>query len=123
MDKEQFLALLAGIARGESPLSPGLAARILDEFALREREREAAETADREVAALLTPGPTEILKLVAQGLAYKEVGDRLGIGEAAVKYHMGEITARLRLENRAQAVAYAAKLGLAKGRAGEDAGR
>ena len=120
LDKEQFLALLAGIAQGESPLSPGLAARILDEFAQREREREAAETADREVAALLTPRQTEILKLVAQGLAYKEVGDRLGIGEAAVKYHMGEITARLHLENRAQAVAYAARLGLAKGGAGEE---
>jgi hypothetical protein len=46
-------------------------------------------------------------------------GDRLGISEAAVKYHMGEITARLQLENKAQAVAFAAGAGFIEKPAGD----
>ncbi len=112
LEKEKFLELLEGITFGESPLSPGLAAKILTEFARREKEREAEENAGRELSSMLTPRQVEILRLVAQGLTYKETGDRLDITEAAVKYHMGEITSRLHLANRAQAVAYAVELGL-----------
>lgn len=111
MAKEEFLQQLAGMARGETPLSPGVAAKILAEFARRENARAAREAAAAK-SALLTPRQTEILGLVAGGLTYKEAGDRLGISEAAIKYHMGEITARLQLENKSQAVAFAAGLGL-----------
>lgn len=114
MAKEKFFELLAGIANGEAPLSPGLASRIIDEFAKREREKEAVKNADREFSAILTARQINVLKLVAQGLTYKEAADRLGITEAAVKYHMGEIISRLNLENRAQAVAFANETGLAK---------
>lgn len=112
MAKEKFLKLLAGIANGESPLSPGLAGKIMAEFARREKEREAQIKADMALSKLLTPRQSEIISFVAQGLTYKEIGDKLNISEAAVKYHMGEITSRLHLENRAQVVAYAAELGL-----------
>jgi DNA-binding NarL/FixJ family response regulator len=111
MAKEHFLQQLSGLAGGDTPLSPGLAAKILAEFARREAAREARE----EVAArtaLLTPRQAEILGLVAGGLTYKEAGDKLGISEAAIKYHMGEITARLQLENKSQAIAFAARMGL-----------
>lgn len=111
MAKEQFLQQLSGMADGETPLSPGLAAKIMTEFARRENAREAKEAAAARTA-LLTARQTEILGLVAGGLTYKEAGDRLGISEAAIKYHMGEITARLQLENKSQAVAFAAGLGL-----------
>jgi DNA-binding NarL/FixJ family response regulator len=111
MAKEHFLQQLSGMANGDTPLSPGLAAKILAEFARREAAREAREEAAAKTA-LLTPRQGEILGFVAGGLTYKEVGDRLGISEAAIKYHMGEITARLQLENKSQAVAFAAKQGL-----------
>lgn len=111
MAKEHFLQLLLGMAAGDTPLSPGLAAKILAEFARRENTREAREEAAAKTA-LLTPRQGEILGLVAGGLTYKEVGDKLGISEAAIKYHMGEITARLQLENKSQAVAFAARQGL-----------
>lgn len=111
LDKERFLALLSGMANGESPLSPGLAARILTEFARREAKREARKTAVARTA-LLTPRNTEILKHVAGGLTYKEVGNKLGLSQSAVKYHMGEITARLQLENKSQVIAFAAEMGL-----------
>ena len=114
LSKDKFLELLAGIARGEAPLSPGLASKILAEFARRENEREIHETAQHELSALLTSRQIEVLKLLTKGLTYKEIGDKLKITEAAVKYHMGEITSKLQLDNRAQVLAYAAELGIGR---------
>ena len=112
LSKEHFLKQLSGLAAGEAPLSPGLAAKILAEFARRERERE-AEAAAAAKAQLLTPRHAEILRHLVNGLTYKEIGEKLGISESAVKYHMGEITARLQLDNKFQVIAFAGKLGLA----------
>lgn len=111
---EQFLSLLAGLHRGESPLSPGLAAKVLAEFARRERER-VEQTVDKaaEKIACLSPRQIEVLRMVAQGVTYKEIAGKLNVSEAAIKYHMGEITGRLQLENRAQAITFATEMGLA----------
>jgi DNA-binding NarL/FixJ family response regulator len=119
LEKEKFLELLRGIADGESPLSPGLAGRIMAEFARRENQRSIQNQAHQKLSESLTPRQTEILGKVAQGMTYKEIGAQLNISEAAVKYHMGEITSRLQLENRAQVVAYAAGLGLGLAAGGE----
>ena len=116
LPKEQFLSLLAGLHRGESPLSPGLAAKVFAEFARREREREQEQqTADMapEKINCLSARQIEILKLVAQGVTYKEIAGKLNVSEAAIKYHMGEIIGRLQLENRAQVITFATELGLA----------
>ncbi|WP_094604351.1 Transcriptional regulatory protein LnrK [Sporomusa silvacetica DSM 10669] len=111
LDRERFLELLSGMANGESPLSTGLAAKILAEFARREAEREARENAVAKTT-LLTPRNAEILRYVASGLTYKEVGSKLRLSHSAVKYHMGEITARLQLENKSQVIAFAGEMGL-----------
>jgi len=113
LDKDCFLELLSGMASGEAPLSPRLAAKILAEFARREKEWAEREAAVAKIS-LLTPRHTEILRHVADGLSYKEIGDKLGISAAAIKYHMGEITARLQLENKNQVIAFAGKLGLTR---------
>ena len=60
----------------------------------------------------LTPRQTEVLRLVARGLTYKEVGDRLALSERTVRFHMAAIIDRLHLEHRSQVIAYAGKLGL-----------
>ncbi len=99
---------LEGLARGESPLSPGLAAKILAEFTRRAREREATKPADPPTTSL-TERQNEILRQVAEGRHYKEVASALGLTEATIKYHMGEITDRLHLENRAQAIAFVSR--------------
>ena len=54
----------------------------------------------------------EVLGLVADGLSYKEVGARLFLSERTIKYHMAEIMNRLHLENRAQVLAFAGRMGL-----------
>ena len=111
LPKEQFLELLTGLKNGQSPLSPGLASKVLNEFARLQREQDSVNrVADK--TALLSPRQVSILKLVAQGLTYKEIGDQVNISEAAIKYHMGEITQRLHLENRSQVIAFATEIGL-----------
>ncbi|MGE5550122.1 MAG: histidine kinase N-terminal 7TM domain-containing protein [Bacteroidota bacterium] len=107
--------LLAGLARGEAPLSPGLAAKVLHEFA-RQRDTSAPTTetdANREEVEL-TPRQAEILALVSRGLTYKEVGASLYLSERTIKYHMGEIVERLHLKNRHEVLAYAKRMGLAE---------
>jgi Response regulator containing a CheY-like receiver domain and an HTH DNA-binding domain len=111
MATEELLALLRGIESGDCPLSPGLAAKILAEFVKVENERAAMAEAVAKTA-LLTPRHIEILRQVASGLTYRKIGDRLGVSAATVKYHMGEITARLQLDNKSQVIAFAGKLGL-----------
>ena len=60
----------------------------------------------------LTPREIEILALVAEGLANKEVAVRLGISDHTVKTHLAALFAKLGVSSRAEAVASAARLGL-----------
>ncbi len=109
-DTDEFFVLLQDVAHGEVALSPGLAGRILSEFGRQAGTALAVE--DKERRASLSARETEVLTLVARGLTYKEVGAKLYIAERTVKYHMGEIIARLQLENRAQVIEYAKRAGL-----------
>jgi len=110
-EPEDFFHILSGLMRGETPLSAGLAHRILEEFA---RQGEAAGTVERrgETEEALTPRQTEVLSLVAQGLTYKEVGGKLFLTEHTIKYHMGRIVERLQMENRRQVLEYARRMKL-----------
>ena len=110
-DTEEFFKQLIELERGEVPLSPGLAARILRQFG---RQHLAFGSWEQEPVEkdFLTSRELEVLTLVSQGLTYKEVGVRLSLSERTIKYHMGEIIARLHLENRLQVIEYARRSGL-----------
>lgn len=106
--------MLHDLEKGAAPLSPGLAARLLQEFRnsntsagmiVRDKLKDAKE-------AQLTKRQLEVLELVAKGKTYKEIGKVLGLTERTVKYHMQRLLEILHLENRAQAIAYAARKGL-----------
>jgi two-component system NarL family response regulator len=113
-----FIEALRGIEQGTPPFSPGLASRLLNEFAKLSGAEEglsglASRPRDKEVQADgLTERQTEVLRLVAQGLTYREVGRRLSLSERTVRFHMTEIISRLHLQNRNQVLAYAGRLGL-----------
>jgi two-component system NarL family response regulator len=123
-----FIEALHGLEQGVPPFSPGLAERLLREFArLAEAERqENSETrrcGDVETVSAspplrispvvrLTERQTDVLRLVSAGLTYKEVGAALALSEVTVRYHMGEIMHLLHLENRSQVIAYAGEHGL-----------
>lgn len=112
---DRFFDMLAGVARGEAPIAPELAARILAEFA--HGGRAPAPEAHPALPAGLTGRQVEVLALVVEGRSYREIADQLFISERTVKYHMKEILQTLHLQNRTQAVAYALRNGLVAGEA------
>ncbi|MDQ7820827.1 MAG: response regulator transcription factor [Armatimonadota bacterium] len=105
LQAEEFFDLLAGIDRGEAPLSPSLAGRILDEF------RRGKRPAERPGPDELTDREMEVLRAVSLGASNREIAARLRISENTVKYHIKNILDKLHLRNRAEVVAYAARRG------------
>lgn len=87
-------------AGGQVQLAPQAAARLMREV----RPPESPEE--------LTPRETEVLKLLAQGLANKEIAQELGIGEKTVKTHVSNILSKLGVLSRTQAALHAVRVGL-----------
>ncbi len=126
LESKELFDYLAGLERGEAPLSRELSAHLLvkfahqaaalDERAATARANTAPSSAPRDTPAgiELTHRQREILEMVACGLSYKEVGAKLNLSENTIKYHMGEILQRLHLKNREQAVAFALRSGLVR---------
>jgi two-component system NarL family response regulator len=115
-DAKELVNMLSELKKGEVPLSPGLAARLLREFRRSsENDMKPLHHALEETEiAHLTKRQLEVLEMVARGATYKETGEALGLTERTVKYHMGRILELLHLENRAQVIAYAARAGLSE---------
>jgi len=107
LEPEELFELLRGVSRGEAPISRFMAAKIMHEFS-RLAKRVKSEPGTQQ----LTDREREVLQLVAQGLTNKEIADRLVITENTVKNHLKNILAKLHLENRVQAAAYAVQQGL-----------
>jgi DNA-binding NarL/FixJ family response regulator len=107
----QLLLHLGQLAEGQAALSPGLAEKILEEFARMGRQLE-SNSEQVEETADLTARQREILTLIVQGMTYEEMGKTLCLSERTIRYHMQEIIQRLQLENRSQVIAYAARMGL-----------
>lgn len=104
---DELLTLLKNLEKGDAPLSPGLASRLLEEFARRENEKKPDVSTGGELTGRLTKRQMDVLNLVAQGLSYKEIGATLELNARTIKYHMNRIIELLQVENRAQAIAYA----------------
>jgi len=122
LDAHQFFTYLAELQAGHPPFSPGLAEKILKEFA-QQSARSGSQSLPSEPAApqesntqktVLSSRQIQILTLVAQGQTYRQVAETLGLAERTVKYHMAEILDCLHLQNRAQVIAYAVRTGLVR---------
>jgi DNA-binding NarL/FixJ family response regulator len=96
--REDLLRAIRTVAKGGRWLPVDLEARL--------RER----TAEPEI----TPREREILTLVTQGNANKEIAATLGIGEDTVKQHVSRILLKLKVNDRAQATAEAIRRGLVR---------
>jgi DNA-binding NarL/FixJ family response regulator len=102
LEAAQFFELLDGVTRGEPALTPGLARKVLREFARPEQPRQERD------AATLTEREREVLELLVQGVtSNRNLAERLIISENTVKYHLRNILEKLHLQNRAQVIAYA----------------
>ena len=110
LEPEELFDYLAGVARGEAPISRAMASKILAEFASyasREKVTPSAEPLND-----LTAREKEVLKLVAGGATNREIATALTLTENTVKNHLRNILEKLHLENRVQAAAYALRMGL-----------
>jgi len=113
MSAERFFAVLGDIERGEAEFSAEMAQKILEEFHSSQGERaQSGEPGQAFDTEILTERQAEILRLVANGLMYKEIAERVFLTERTVKYHMGEILARLHLKSRRAAEEYAKRRGI-----------
>lgn len=99
-EADELRRAIRAAAAGQVQLSPEAAARLM-------REVRAPESPEA-----LTERETDVLRLLAEGKANKEIAHILGIGEKTVKTHVSNILAKLGVQSRTQAALYAVKIGL-----------
>lgn len=107
LEAGELFALLGGVLQGQPALTPGLARKVLNEFA-----HPTTRPAERSIEGL-TEREREVLELLVRGVtSNRELADRLFVSENTVKYHLRNILNKLHLQNRAQVIAYALSHGL-----------
>lgn len=72
----------------------------------------APASAGSEVQRTLTPRELEVLRMIADGLANKQIAARLAISEHTVKFHIGSVFGKMHVSTRAEAVMAGARRGL-----------
>jgi DNA-binding NarL/FixJ family response regulator len=105
----ELLEAVRRVAVGDTVFTPGLAGLVLGEY------RRLAEAPDASVDSTLprlTERETEVLRLVAKGLGYKQIADRLVLSHRTVQNHVQNTLRKLQLHNRVQLVRYAIEQGL-----------
>jgi DNA-binding NarL/FixJ family response regulator len=90
------------VAAGGSLLDPGAATRVM-----RRMREQAAHT---DPLAELSERERQILELIGEGLTNRQIGERLYLAEKTVKNYVSGLFAKLGLERRTQAAAYAARV-------------
>ncbi len=104
-------------ARGEAVFTPGLAGLVLGEFRRLASEPEEAADVPAEAATArpipeLTARETEVLRLVATGMSYKEIAGELYLSHRTVQNHVQNTLGKLHLHNRVELVRFALARGL-----------
>lgn len=106
---DDIRAAIGAVHRGEASLDPVVQRHVVA----------AAVMSDAPVSDLpddLTPREAEVLSLIAEGLSNAEIAERLVVSPATVKSHINHLFAKASLRDRAQAVTYAYRNGLAPSR-------
>ncbi|HEY6596189.1 MAG TPA: response regulator transcription factor [Asanoa sp.] len=103
----EFLDAVRRAAEGQAVFTPGLAGLVLGEY-----RRLAASPPPAGAAPRLTERETEVLRLVAKGLSYKQIAGRLGVSHRTVQNHVQNTLGKLQLHNRVELTRYAIEHGL-----------
>ncbi|MFC4332190.1 response regulator [Streptomyces andamanensis] len=111
---EELLDAVRRTAVGDPVFTPGLAGLVLGEYRRLAAEPQPGDTAtDGEPKTpRLTDRETEVLRLVAKGLSYKQIAERLVISHRTVQNHVQNTLGKLQLHNRVELVRYAIERGL-----------
>ena len=108
--RAELLAAVRRVAEGDTVFTPGLAGLVLGEYR-RLSDTPAAASSDPD-APRLTDRETEVLRVVAKGLSYKQIAERLYLSHRTVQNHVQNTLRKLQLHNRVQLVRYAIEQGL-----------
>jgi DNA-binding NarL/FixJ family response regulator len=100
---QELLSAIRSIGAGQSYVDPRVAASLL-----RRRTPVHVPYTDR-----LSPRETDIIRLIAQGLSNRDIGQRLVLSEKTVKNHVSRIFSKLHFTARSQAAVHAIRNGLA----------
>ncbi|WP_134767733.1 response regulator transcription factor [Nocardioides sp. 1609] len=107
--REELLDAVRRVARGDSVFTPGLAGLVLGEFRrLSEPGGDPSITGNPE----LTERETEVLKMVAKGMSYKQIAERLVLSHRTVQNHVQNTLRKLQMHNRVELTRYAIERGL-----------
>jgi DNA-binding NarL/FixJ family response regulator len=98
------------VERGEAAIDPAVQRHVVDALA-RTPSEEPPNEAD--LPDGLTPREAEVLTLIAEGLTNTEIAARLVVSEATIKSHINHLFTKTGVRDRAQAVTYAYRHGLA----------
>jgi DNA-binding NarL/FixJ family response regulator len=105
--REQFVAGLEGILRGEPPLSPAIARRMIAHF-------NSAGLAASGAPVALTSRETEVLRQVAKGYTQAEIAEQLGLSRHTVADYVKALYRKLNVSSRAEAAVEATRRGLVR---------
>jgi len=104
-DPDQVAAAVRAAHRGQLQLDPAIARRLMSSLQVAPRHDPAAQ---------LTPRELEILNLLGEGKANKEIATELTISERTARTHVSNILRKLGLSSRTQAALWAVREGVAK---------
>ncbi|MBB1242679.1 response regulator transcription factor [Streptomyces durbertensis] len=108
---EELIDAVRRTAVGDAVFTPGLAGLVLGEYR-RLAAEDGRRTEEESEAPRLTDRETEVLRLVAKGLSYKQIAERLVISHRTVQNHVQNTLGKLQLHNRVELVRYAIERGL-----------
>lgn len=95
--RSELLTAIVDVHRGESPMSSGIARKIVKSF---QRAEPVENPTDK-----LAPRERQVLELLAQGFLYKEIADQLQLSVPTVNCYIRSIYEKLQVHSRSQAVA------------------
>lgn len=104
--KEDVLAALRAVGRGEAIFGPGIAARVLDVFT------GSRPAVPQEAFPTLTARERELLHLIAQGVSNAQIAQLLSLSTKTVANYVSSILGKLQIASRAEAVQRVREAGL-----------
>jgi DNA-binding NarL/FixJ family response regulator len=109
---DQIRDAILAVASGEAALDPAVQHHVVAALAADESTDEERTSAPN-LPAGLTPREAEVLALIAEGLTNAEIAERLVVSPTTVKSHVNHLFTKAGLRDRAQAVNYAYRTGIA----------
>ena len=116
---EEIRAAILSVAAGDAALDPAVQHHVVAALASEGIARDGSGAdPNRDAATILpddlTPREAEVLALIAEGLTNTEIAERLVVSPTTVKSHINHLFAKAGLRDRAQAVTYAYRSGIAR---------